>query len=638
MAGASGRGPGGKCMLFTSRIRYLAAAAFLATLLGSLTMVNRHTAQAAEVEILVTSAGDSVAAGQSECPSTTLCTLRRAIEAANTAAGDDTVIIRFDDDVFDPQTPGTIGVADTPLPAITRANVSLDGRGAGVIVDGTDLAVLAGADGISVQADGFSMFAITIKVFPDICVSVEGDDAVVGGSRGAGLGNRVDRCGKGIVTSGEGITIQGNLVGLSPLPDAEPMTAGIEATDGDALAGVDVAGDEGNVIGNADNAIVFRAATGQTMTGVIRGNIVGITPVSVAAPVTIGIRIVAAAHSVTVTGNRITHAEIGISIPEAAALPSTRNPLRGNTFEEIETLAIDLGEDGRTVNSTGTPANDGANELQSYPEFNRTIQAEITGTVPGLCVGCTVDLYLADRRLDGRPDIPLRPIESGSTITNSAGEFSFASAVVVAGQWVMAIATDAEGNTSEFSDAVRIGAGVVQCGNVTLRPGWNASAFFGAPTALGATFPSGTSAPGPVTSIHQLNAGTRDFDSWFANGAGFGSLTSLSTGEPYWFYATSAVELAGSFTLVEPLPVSLEEGWNDFVYIGGEDVVLSALESLDGEWSALYRWVNDSSFVGWEAYGGPDTPEWARGFESMTPCAAYLIFMTGDGTLTPPQP
>ena len=88
----------------------------------------------AALEVVVTSAGDSVAAGESECPSATRCTLRRAIELVNADTSAGVYTIRFDQAVFDPDEPIEILVLDTPLPAITRADGTVDASDAGVRV------------------------------------------------------------------------------------------------------------------------------------------------------------------------------------------------------------------------------------------------------------------------------------------------------------------------------------------------------------------------------------------------------------------------------------------------------------------------------------------------------------------------
>src|SRR5690606_7654869 len=119
-----------------------------------------------------------------------------------------------------------------------------------------------------------------------------------------------------------------------------------------------------------------------------------------------------------------------------------------------------------------------------------------------------------------------------------AGNFTFNSPAISPSTWLMAMTTDGDGNSSEFSPAERVGAGAVQCGNQALVPGWNFAGYFGQPMALGDDF------PGPaVRAVHRLGNGTTNYLSWFTSGSiGLGSLT---TGEPYWFYADAAMPLPG---------------------------------------------------------------------------------------------
>src|SRR5690606_11106252 len=123
-------------------------------------------------------------------------------------------------------------------------------------------------------------------------------------------------------------------------------------------------------------------------------------------------------------------------------------------------------------------------------------------------------------------------------------------------------------NTSEFGPSARVGTGILQCGNVTLRPGWNSAGYFGSVVNLSDVFPPASAPPGPVVSIHRLNDGTRDYRSWFRGASELSTLTSLAPGEAYWYWAETGTTVPGSFTLGVPVPIELSEGWNHFVYIG----------------------------------------------------------------------
>ncbi len=597
-------------------------------------------AVADEIEVLVTHAGDNLEPGESECPSEDSCTLRAAIVFANADESDDAIVIRFDHGVFPPGEPATIEAADEPLPPITRANVAVDGAGAGVIIDGTALLEENLAHGIEVSGENTAIAGLTVRAFSGSCIHVNGADTTIGGDASTGAGNALDDCAAGITVAADGAQVQGNAIGLTPAGEnAGPMPVGIHVQAGEALIGDAASEDLANYVGNATVAIRVGTAGGEdAATAEIRGNVIGESLAGDPAPVETGLEIVPPGGGVVADGNRFANAISAIVIvDDPGAAPSMQNTLRGNRYEDLELIAIDFGPTGDRI--PNSPASDGPNGLQNHPEFERAVQAEIRGEVPGPCAGCTVDLYLAERRGSDAPDVPIEPIPETSTSTGSDGGFVFSNPPVSPGDWVMAIVTDPDGNTSEFSAAVRVGSGIVQCGNETMHPGWNFLGYFGSEVSLGSVFPPGSGPPGPVRSIHQLAPGGNPpaYLSWFASTTLADTLESVSAGEAYWFYSDVEMVLPGSFTLTQALPVHLHEGWNTFVYIGAEDSVENALDSIAGKYTAVFRYVNDGDGERWLPYS-PDVPAWVWGFHTMEPCAAYFVHMHEDGTLTPLQP
>jgi hypothetical protein len=90
----------------------------------------------AALDVVVNNAGDDSAA---ECPHETACTLRKAIELINADPGEGPYTITFDPNVFDIDNPDPIALLDAPLPTIPRADVTIDGTGAAVSIDGSEL-------------------------------------------------------------------------------------------------------------------------------------------------------------------------------------------------------------------------------------------------------------------------------------------------------------------------------------------------------------------------------------------------------------------------------------------------------------------------------------------------------------------
>jgi hypothetical protein len=144
--------------------------------------------------------------------------------------------------------------------------------------------------------------------------------------------------------------------------------------------------------------------------------------------------------------------------------PGERNPIRGNSIYNNGGLGIDLGADGVTPNDPGD-VDSGANGLQNTPEVMGVTHFGVRTRISVLLrspryVGYTVHVYATPARTAdgaGRPQVYL------GAVSTSAGSVSFhvltlvvPTARVPRHGWVTATATDAEGNTSEFSPAVNV--------------------------------------------------------------------------------------------------------------------------------------------------------------------------------------
>src|SRR5262249_18699224 len=129
------------------------------------------------------------------------------------------------------------------------------------------------------------------------------------------------------------------------------------------------------------------------------------------------------------------------------------NPIHSNTG-----LGIDLGGDGVTPNDPGD-ADTGSNGLQNFPDLTAAFTNGTTTTIRGTLNS------IASRSFDldffSNPACDASTHGQGASFigslpvsTDSSGNITFAatfSLVVPAGQVVTATATDASGNTSEFS-------------------------------------------------------------------------------------------------------------------------------------------------------------------------------------------
>jgi hypothetical protein len=608
------------------RYRWLLGAAVVAAACA----LSRPAAPArAALDVVVTSAGDDVAA---ECPHDTACTLRRAIEVINADPGDGPYGIAFDATVFDPENPSPITILNAPLPPLTRDGVTIDGTGAGIRIDGSQLEG-GPHDGLVVSGRGAAVRALALRAFGGACVAISGADSLVERIQAGG-------CGTGLAIAGAGTRLLGNVIGFGSGGEAAPVVVGVrvdasDVTIGDAQAGPGAA----NIIGNAQNAVEVGMEGGEDAAGVmVAGNIIGKAPADgTPAPVGTGVLIRPPASGVAVLANTLANAaQAGVVVAaDSGDVSSTGNRISGNRFEAIGDLSVDLGANGvREPNDSGD-TDTGPNGLLNHPVITRAVQSRVQGLT---CPNCRVELYLAQHFPGGADDFGASPIPGGVLTAGPSGTFELDSPPLTPGQWITAIAIDGEGNTSEFAPSSRVGAGVAQCGDVGLQPGWNLAGFFGqASLPLGDIYPP---EPGPlsrVSAIYRLMDGSTDYQAWFANGGPGRTLNTLESGEAYWLFALTPTLVSGGFSLTVPLPVVLEAGWNEFVYIGASADVRDALSSIAGKYTSVYRWSNAGSAARWHS-NHAGIPDWAQGFTQLDACGAYSIFVTEDVVLIPLQP
>ncbi|MGE0598351.1 MAG: hypothetical protein AB7J35_00820 [Dehalococcoidia bacterium] len=581
--------------------------------------------------VVVTNPGDVAGGSGAVCPDPAFCTLRHAIEVANLDAEPGTFEIRFDPDVFPSDAPVAITVGSSPLPTISREDVSIDGLGAGVAIVGTSGALSAAQNGITATAAKFSLRNLQIRSFSASCVAATGEGAQIGG---IGAGNVLGGCANGVAVAGTNSTIAGNLVGFTPAGGADPVQTGVIVSAGSAKVGgpVSPAG-AGNVIGFSDVGVFVGAGAGPAFTGVvIEGNTIGKRPNGEAAAVGVGVMLSQPSGLTAVRSNSIANSQTGIQVRPDQATSVVRNSFKFNTFEAIDGLAIDLGADGvRDANDEGD-LDAGPNNLLNHPLITRATQLSVTGTA---CAGCEVQLYLADHEPGGATDFGTVPIPLGLATADGTGSFQVSNPAASASDWLVALATDPDGNTSEFGPPARIGSGAVLCGNVQLQAGWNHVGYFGSDTvALLDTFP--VDPEGSITAIFRTIDGTDEWQRWYRGTAAERTLNTVQPGESYWFYATSPVTLAGGFSVSFPVPVELKAGNNDLTYLGATAHVLDALSSLGGAFKGLYRY--NAATGSWDRFGDPGVPAWAQDFTTLEACGTYQVELDAPATLIPLQP
>lgn len=586
-------------------------------------------------QLIVTSTADPPTGAA--CPDATKCTLRRAIQVANADTSPERFTILFSTAVFPPATPATIALT-AALPPVTRNAVTIDARAAGVIVDGSSASGIG--DGIILAGNQAAIGGVGFARFPGACLVVTGEGAVVGGDASANEGNRFVACGTGIRLAGPGAVVLGNTVGLpfSTTEASSTTSVGILVTAAHtALGPSEASPSRANVIGRTTVAIRVGDGPEPAFTGtVVAYNYIGRDLAGSPAPAGTGIQLRQPSSGTRAVANVIANTSVaGIQVaPDSGGHSVTGNTFTSNRFSLLAGMPIDLNADGVRNALHSGELSAGPNLFRNYPVISRAVQARVTGDAG--CPGCSVELYLALHTPGGAIDYGSEPL--AVTVADSAGAFSFTAPPVAPGQWVTALTTDLAGNTSEFGPATRVGAGVLQCGNVTLQPGWNNVGYFGpTPLALDEVFPPGASSSGSVRAIYHLDDGAGTYTRWLAGVPAGRTLSTLEPGEAYWFLADGPITLPAGFSLTVGVPVQLQPGWNDFVYIGATADVRDALSSLPA-FGDLYRFDNDGSLAGFSAYGRAETPSWARDFDQLESCRTYLLYVDSAMTLLPLQP
>jgi parallel beta-helix repeat protein len=344
------------------------------------------------------------------------------------AASADT--IAFDASVFPPGSPATIAI-DDDLPVLSTGDDTIDASAAGVIIE----LVPAGLyDCFQITSDNNTVKGLEIHKCR-VGVRIEGGAQNTVGGSGPGERNVISGggVGVGILGSGtDGNVVKGNFIGTNASGTAAvPNSLGVQidwGAQGNIIGGSGPG--EGNVIsGNQSEGVRIFSSTSNN---VLKGNYIG-TDASGTAAVPNGTRGVWISGSQNNTiggtgageGNLIAYNEDdGVWVYGTDA---TGNAIRGNSIHHNV---------GKGIENT-----DGGNTELAPPVI--TGFGSVIGTA---CAGCTVDIY-SDDEDEGR-------VYEGSTTANGAGNWSFS--VSLEGPNVTATATDAAGNTSEFSVPVAL--------------------------------------------------------------------------------------------------------------------------------------------------------------------------------------
>jgi len=259
--------------------------------------------------------------------------------------------------------------------------------------------------------------------------------------------------------------VQGNYVGTNATgADLGSSFSNITVTNGSGnLIGGSASG-AGNVMGNSGTEIVSVGGSDN----IIQGNYIGTNPSGDdLGTFNAGIDVSGSGHTIggTASGEANTISNNGLGV---RLRTGTGHSVRGNRIFENSNLGIDLGGDGRTANDPGD-GDDGVNRLQNAPEIQSADyndgENEITVTFsvpsdPSLtgsgasAYPLTIDFYRADDdggegdRFLGTVSYAASDYTNGPVVTATFTPTVFATE----SESLIATATDADGNTSEFAE------------------------------------------------------------------------------------------------------------------------------------------------------------------------------------------
>jgi len=249
--------------------------------------------------------------------------------------------------------------------------------------------------------------------------------------------------------------IEGNYIGTDPYGTAQGAAYtyngewGVHIEDGANNSLV-----AGNVIGNNRLGGV-RIENPNTVANRVTNNRIGIGVDGSAIPnAFFGVRIkIAGKNNIIGPGNIITNNPAGVSIEY---LHEDFNTITQNSIYNNSSLGIDLGPSAGVSYNDAGDTDTGANEGLNYPVITAATPSQVRGTACAEAVvpkPCTVEVFLAEPLASDRSagkNGQGRTFLAAAT-TNGSGQFVATVSNVPLGAYVTATATDASGNTSEFS-------------------------------------------------------------------------------------------------------------------------------------------------------------------------------------------
>jgi hypothetical protein len=365
---------------------------------------------------------------------------------------------------------GTVGVSPA---ACTGACNIISGTKRKYLTDGYGMVIhMVGASANLVEGNYIGTDVTGTVGFSNVADGVRIDSAVgntVGGTTAeerniiasSGSDGVEIRCPAPCAPQITGDTIEGNYIGTNvsgtaALPNAENGVY-VNSTPANVIGGVAAARNVISGNGGAGVKIAGLLATGNT----IQSNYIGVRPDGLTAMKNIshGVYVTTSASNTTIGGSTPGLGNsIGFNGGDGVYVDSgTGNAIRRNEIFSNDGLGIDLGMDGEDLNDP-LDADTGVNNLQNWPTITAAPPG-IPGTVAGFLNSAANTTYTIEffGNAHGEPS-PLGEGHYflGTTLvtTDAGGHGAFAVTLagpVILGDFVTATATDAGGDTSEFS-------------------------------------------------------------------------------------------------------------------------------------------------------------------------------------------
>jgi hypothetical protein len=514
--------------------------------------------------------------------------------------------IVFDPGVFPLGNPTTIHLSNS-LPVLDTGDDTLDGSGAGVIVEGGTY------NCFKITSNNNTIKGLEINgCWAGVYVHDGAQDNTVGGSD-PGEGNVLSGssyCEVLISGSGtNGNVVKGNYIGTDASGTATVPNdwGGVCINSGaqnNTVGGSNPG--EGNVIsgGNYSGVRIEHAGTNGN---VVKGNYIG-TDASgtVAVPNgSQGVLIRAGPQNNTIGGTAVGEGNViafndgdGVWVDGTVAAP-TGNTIRGNSIHS---------NGGKGIENYL-----GGNEELPPPII--TGVASVTGTA---CPNCLIDIY-SDDEGEGR-------VYEGSTTADGVGHWSFSG--TPGGPNITATATDSGGNTSEFSAPVAVPEPtptptptpsptptVGPTRSLFWGPGWHNVTWSGASTPEEAF----ACTAGNYAAAYRLVGG--GWERYFPNRPDLSNMTDLGQYDAFLILVTADVtcQMAVADPPGTERTLDWSVGWQNEAWTGADSMPAEdVFDCADGSYAAAYRLVGG----GWERYF-PDRPE----ISNMGPLDEYDAFL-----------